>query len=316
METKTDGVAAILAFVSAAVLASLPIDQFPDRANYLAYADWRSPELIERYLSDSLLTLLLNEPLWLYGNWFLSTFLPPEAIVRTLIFFPSFVVYFLAFRANPRYAVVFLFLSIYPIFLTNHVHHLRFGLALSVFLVALHTAGSGRRLAFLMVAPFIHVGFFLFVGIYIFVRMVNRFRERRILLVGGIAGGALLMIAALGHLDGGVARQVERYQGEVDVGGGLFAVMGVILLILLSEGRAFVRRHALAIGFLALYLGAYWVFPYSRRFLDAGIWFVLIAGLSLSLYRRLGFISIYGGLTTEFILRNIGEPYLGYGLTE
>jgi len=316
MVSRTATVAGLLAFVCAGVLASLPIDQFPDRSNYLAYADWRSQALVERYLADSLLTLLFNEPLWLYGNLVLSTFLPPETIVRALIFFPAFVVYWLAFRANPRYAIVFIILSIYPIFLTNHIHHLRFGLALSVFLLALYAGGAGRRWALLMAAPFIHVGFFLFVGLYIFVRAVDRFRARGILIVGGVAGGTLLMVGALGYVDAGLARQLERYQGEAEVGGGLFLVMAIILLILVSDGREFVRRHALAIGFLSLYLASYWVFPYTRRFLDAGIWFVLMAGLSLSFYRKLGFVAVYGGLTVEFIIRNIGEPYLGYGLSE
>lgn len=301
----------IVATLAAGVFASLPVGGFKDRAEYIAYAQ-ESGRILAENFNDSWLYGLLNEPLWLVLNIVLSSIFDAENVLRIFIFFGAFVPFLYAVYRAPRYTVLIVFLSLSSYVLTNHIHHIRMSVGVSVFLIAMSTYRAWLRLLLLGLTPFVHVMFFPLLAIYAIAAAVQRYRERLFLVVGGVLIAVVVMLASLEHLTGG-ARQVEHYLSqEVQVGGGAFLVWGVILLAFVTSGKEYVRRNVFEISIIVFFLGLYFVFPYTRRFLDAGIWLIIVAGLSLPRLNRYIFVGVMSFLTLWDLSRRIQEP--GWGL--
>lgn len=130
----------VISIVYAAVLTSMPLDAFKDRANYLVYAT--SPlEILMRYISGGGASVAFNEPAWLLLNIGLGSFLEPENVVRALIFFPAFTTSFFVLRSNPRNCIFLLAFLLAPQIIKNNITHLRQGVAISVFLLGWFTVG-------------------------------------------------------------------------------------------------------------------------------------------------------------------------------
>ena len=299
-------------------LTSAPIDVFPDRQNYLDYAEWRSLEYFLTIGDQPSWVLLFSEPVWHIINISLGYLFPKEVVVRLIIFFPAFALYFIALkyfssRASFGLALIFIFFSLHPIYLSNHFHHLRFALALSAFVLAFNVKSYYFKYILLLSAPLIHVSFFVYLLLSLFGVISDKFRNKIFILSFLVILLSVMMVFFLGQAENIAITQLQRYsEREIDVGGGMFFVMLSIFILMASEGKWFAREHIVAFSFLGLYLASYWVFPYSRRFLDAGLWFVLVAGLSLSRIRRYAFISVFGAIVAEFLIRTIHMPYFGY----
>ncbi|NYS26559.1 hypothetical protein HUK65_16355 [Rhodobacteraceae bacterium 2376] len=301
----------VAAMACALLYASFPIDIFADRQNYLGYASFRSEPLLERFWSQGWIPFLFNEPLWLYLNIFLANFFEPETIVRLIIFFPAFVVYYFGISRTGAWFLVFILLTIHPIFSSNHLMHLRFALGLAVFCLGFFAAGPRSRWFFILLSPLLHSAFFVFVLMYALVEVSKKIKQFRFSIVFLFVGFALIFSMSF-ELLVGTARQAERYADlEVEVGGGLFITLMPLMLIFLYQGREFFQQHAFAIFTLGFYLGSYWIFPYPRRFLDAGILFILIAGLNLPLRFRYAFVAIMGFLLLFFLRDRWYLPYFG-----
>lgn len=301
----------LVAMACAVTYTALPLEIFPDRPNYLAYAADRSSILFQFYREQGTTALIFNEPLWLGLNMVLSQHLAPETIVRIIIFVPAFIVYFLGARKTGLWALAFVAISIHPVFSTNHLHHLRFALALSIFAIGVLSNRTDVRVACLIAPGFIHVSFMVFALMYVISAAPLVFRQSRMMMltVIFIAGAAFLIVLPM---IGEAARQVERYHDrEVSVGGGMFLAMGIIFAVFICQSRTFLRDHHFAVTALGFYLALYWIFPYSRRFLDAAILFVLIAGFCLPPRSRTVFLAVLGGLLLIFLNDRAAEPYLG-----
>lgn len=307
-----------VALVCATYFSSAPVDVFPDRPNYLDAAEWRSLAYLSSIWDGPIWLIPLSEPFWHLVNVSLGLVLSPEYVVRLLVFFPAFVLYFIAvkhFSSKGSYglSICFVLLALHPIYISNHFHHLRFALALSFFVLALQSNGIYKRALLLALSPLVHVSFFVFLALLAFGKVSERLRYRKSLLTLMVVVLSAVIVASLGAAENLAVTQLQRYsERELNVGGGMFVVMLFLFFLLASDGRRFATENTLALAFLGLYLSSYWVFPYSRRFLDAGMWFVLIAGLSLSKMRRFAFVAVFGAVVVEFLLRRIHMPYLGF----
>ena len=82
--------------------ASLPIDAFYDRINYLGYAE-ESIIIFFRYFEGGVLKAVFNEPLWLGFNIFFSSWLTPGDTLRVIIFFSSFISAYLVLKNNYKH---------------------------------------------------------------------------------------------------------------------------------------------------------------------------------------------------------------------
>lgn len=307
--------AVILAFGYGIFLASLPLEGFKDRVNYLVYAE-SSWNIFLRYWQNGILPTLTNEPLWLLLNSGLAKLFSPEGVLRVLIFVPAFVVAWLVLRYNPRQLGWLLIVLLLPQVVKNHIIHLRQGVAVAVFLVGWMTPRRSIRAASFAAAPFIHSSFFILLGLQALVRVMAYLRFgvglRSILFVlAGVTTG--LGLGWISSLFG--ARQAGQYDFSLaDVSGLGFAFWMLVFVIWCFQGRTFLRQNSFESGVILFYLGTYFLVEVTARIFESALLVVLFAGLRLTGWRRLAFLALllaYG--TLQWVMR-IGEPGLGFGV--
>jgi len=90
------------AIIYAAFLSGLQIDAFVDRDNYLVYAEYSS-DILARYVGEGALSVVFNEPIWLFINICLSFFFLPDVVLRVIIFFSAFFTCFYVLRFEAKY---------------------------------------------------------------------------------------------------------------------------------------------------------------------------------------------------------------------
>lgn len=306
--------ALLVAIAYGMVLASLPVDEFKDRANYLVYAQ-DSANILKGRIAAGWLPTLANEPLWLLLNGVLGAVFTPEGIVRLMILVPASAVAWCVLRTRPRdfgWLLLFLFL---PQVIKNHVIHLRQGVAVAVFLLAWSMRPSGLRALLFLCTPLIHASFFFVLGLMALGVLASRLRlaaDARILLfvLAGVSVGLLLSWVAdfLG------ARQSETYLfNAADVSGLGFIFWLAILLLFFLQGSDYLRRHGLAVGAVIFYLVTYFQIEVTARIFESTLVVVLLAGLSLDSWRRPVFlfgVSAYGLL---YWVARLEQHLFGFG---
>lgn len=306
--------AILFALAYASVLTGLPLMEFKDRANYLTYAS-SSLKILQHYAEGGWPVLLTNEPLWLLINVGLSQLLPPELVLRAIIFLPAFVVSYLTVRSSPRNAIWAILFLLVPQVLKNHITHLRQGLAVAVFLCGWFSRRRGWRLAFFSMVPFIHSGFFFVLGLMALVHITKRLRLaadlQMIVIAGatGIVGVGLPWLASyLGSYLG--ARQFQQYVFAPGAISGIgFLFWGGILALMLLQPRRYLKEHAFEIGTIMLYLALYPFVEISARVFENTTLLVLLAGLRLTEPNRRLFLTC----VLAYAVLTWGQRLLGPG---
>lgn len=305
----------ILAIIYGGILAGLPLEVFSDRANYLVHAE-NAQDILARYWETGPLVMLANEPVWLLINTALATWLPPENVLRLLIFVPASLVAWLVLRHDSRQFVWLLLILLFPVVNKNFIVHLRQGVAIAVFLAGWMAPRRPIRWALFAAAPFIHASFFIVLALMAvahatrFLRLAADIRTLLFVAMGIAAGSGIGFLAAqLG------ARQALQYEFSMtDVSGLGFLFWALVFLVWCFQGRDFLRRHAFEAGVIVFYLGTYFSIEVTARIFESALPVVLLAGLALTGWRRLVFLILllsYGGL--QWILR-VGQPGLGFGI--
>ena len=301
------------ALLYATLLARLPLEAFLDRANYLVYAAY-SDVIIARFLSLGALTVLANEPLWLFLNIALAQLFPAEAGLRILIFVPAFGVAYLLLRHDPRNGLWIALFLLMPQVMKNHVIHLRQGVGLSVFLLGYFAPHPWRGRALMLAAGFIHSSF-LFIALILGAIWALRAlplspRFQVAVMVAGFAllgTGAGVVAQALG------ARQALAYaEASMRVSGLGFVFWALIAALFLSSGRAFLQAQMPALAILAFDLGTYFVLPYAARVFESGLVVVFLSGLQLAGLRRGAFVM--GALAYVGLQYAIASPWSGWAV--
>lgn len=314
-KTKEHLVAFFCALIYAGVLASLPLEAFKDRANYLVYAEY-SWDILQRYWSQGFLTTIFNEPFWLLLNSAFSTFLMPDILLRLIIiFFPAFVVAYYVLLHRPKDFIWLLIFLFSPLVLKNHIVHLRQGVAIAIFLIGWFGKEKWKRVITLLIASLVHSSFFFVTILWFASRLMLRLRLgpdlRGIFFVGmGVGIGSVLGTVAtfLG------ARQAWQYQFSIaDVSGLGFIFWVCIFFIMILEGRAFARRHAFEIGAVVFYLGTYFFVEVTARIFESAIIPVLVSGLALSGWRRQLFLLMVSIFVFLQYITRWGQPLFGFG---
>lgn len=280
------------ASVYAIALVSLPLLDFKDRANYLAYAEYPAAILL-RYAERGPAALLSNEPLWLAINIVLASFLAPEDVVRVIIFVPAFVVAWITLRSNPKHIIWLVLVLLYPPVIKNHIIHLRQGVAVAFFLTGmLMVRHRWLRWALISLTPFIHSSFFFVIGIGALARSSRRLRlatDLSIVLFALATIAIVMLLEGIASLVG--ARQASEYdlrQGEV-VSGANFILWLAILFLMMLEGRDYLRLHRFEVAVIIFYLGTYFFLPITARVFESALIPVFLAGLALTRWRGIAF---------------------------
>lgn len=296
-------------------LAGLPLLEFKDRANYLRYAH-ASGSIADRYLADGWRAVLFNEPAWLAVNDLLSRVFVSEEVLWLIIFVPASTVAWLILSRGPQHFLYLIFLMIVPFVIKNHIIHLRQGLAIAVFFLALRVKSTPGRICLLALAPLIHSSFFVILLIYVLSRLIRRMSTRPALSIAFLMVASFIGTAAFSSVAmWSGARQagtIESQMGDI-TGLGLMLWL-VVLLIFFSEGAAFVRTNLFPIAVLLFYACSYFFTEQAGRILESGVLAVFFAALGLSRGRyRLFALALVGYTVISYITR-MGSPWWGWGL--
>ncbi len=295
------------------VLSQLPDQDFKDFNNYLVYAE--SSSLIAlSYAAGGFLGILANEPVWLLINSGLGLFMDPEMVVRAIIFFGASSVTWLILRHYPKHFFWLILFLLLPQVIKNYLIHLRQGAAITVFLWGWFAGNRSSRWLLMGLTPFIHASFF-FILVLLASTWILRFTrfgsDLKIITYGfvGIAFG--LGLSFLAELLG--ARQAGEYAFErTDVSGLGFLLWAIILSIMLSAGKSWLREHTFESGIVTFYLMTYWLIEVTARIFESGLIVVLFAGLTLRGWRRQVFLGILLGAGAIAWVLRIGQPALGF----
>jgi hypothetical protein len=123
--------------------------------------------LYESYSASGFLTLIFNEPIWIFINILLKELIPdPVTGVRVIVFVGSFLSCYVLIKSiseKNRSVLITVALSMLfmlsPSFIKNYITHLRQGLAIGIFMLGMSFQGL-TRIVLVAMAPFIHSSFF------------------------------------------------------------------------------------------------------------------------------------------------------------
>ncbi len=283
-------------FIYAFTLASLPVDKFIDRDNYLALVTSSSIAL-QAYSSSGLLTLLQNEPVWLSINLVLGLLFENDVALQILIFVSSFLFSFCVLRMGkpePKFILFAIAICVWPQVMKNYVIHIRQGLAISVFMLAMLSVARTPRLIGLAATPFFHSSFF-FVQINLILawfvkKSMKRSLNARAAVVIAMVAVCVTSIAAVWLVGLSGARQVEEQAGMFLERSGLgFIFWLTMFLIFVSNSQRFQVAHFFSIASILGYILLYFFFSPVARVFESAMPIVLISGYELKRGRFLFF---------------------------
>lgn len=280
-------VAFLGASIYAIVLVSLPLLDFKDRANYLEYAEY-PVAILQAYVERGPAALLSNEPLWLAINIVLANVLAPEDVVRVIIFVPAFVVAWLTLQSNPKHSIWLVLVLLYPAVIKNHIIHLRQGVAVALFLAGSVARREWLRYALIGATPFIHSSFFFVIGIGTLAQLSRRLRLATDLFVISFVLVTLAIVLSLQEITSlAGARQANQYdlRQSATVSGTGFIIWLAMLLLMMLEGKNYLRQHRFEVAVILFYLGTYFFSPITARVFESMLIPVLLAGLALTRWR-------------------------------
>jgi hypothetical protein len=91
-----------------------------------------------------------------------------------------------------------------------------------------------------------------------------------------------------------------------------FIYWSIILFFFVMQGKKYIKEFSFAISAIFLYLTMYFLTPIAGRVFESSIVFVFLAGLSLTGWRKLGFIAAFC-LFTLFMLASMAQqPMFGF----
>lgn len=306
----------MVALIYGGFLASLPLDVFKDRVNYLHYAAY-SWDVLNRFWSQSPLVALANEPIWLLINSGLAIFLPTDISLRIIIFVPAAIVAWIVLLQSPRNFIWLLLFLVHPLVIKNHIIHLRQGMAIAVFLLGWFSEYKPIRWLLMGCAPFIHSSFLFVLGLLGIAKIAIKLRlgpDLRTLLfvaVGIISGLGLSWLAAFIG-----ARQVFDYKFAMaaDASGLGFIFWAMVFVVMYLQGGAYMRLYAFELGTMLFYLTTYLFIEVAARIFESAILLVLLAGLKLTGWRSKVFRAMILSLAALLYASRFGQPWLGWGI--
>ncbi|MBH0077828.1 EpsG family protein [Pseudoalteromonas sp. SWYJ118] len=284
-----------LALSYAGFLTNLDIDGYVDRINYLSYAK-DSILILNRNISNGILTVFANEPLWLLINIFLSQFLSPENTLRVIIFFSSFATFFYVLKnTNSKYFFIILLFLLLPAVLKNNIVHIRQGLGVAFFILGWFSQGKKKRYLLYSCAALIHSSFIIVllgvIGTNFLLNLNISYGIRNLIFIA-----ACLILGFFGLYFAQVlgARQGSIYQNEDFGGSGLaFIYWSVILGLFLLQDESYIRKNVLPIFFIIMYVCTYFILPVAARIFESVILIVLLRALDFKAIYRYLFIACY-----------------------
>lgn len=283
--------AILLAFVAALFLVNLPLLGFVDRVNYLSYIR-NSASILSSYHSLSLLT---NEPLWLLINIVLHSFMSSGLVLRTLIFIPAFVTFYLV-TVNRNVNFIFLLaFFLYPDAIRLNIIWLRQGLAFSIFLLGWYSSNRFLKIFLYALTPFIHSSFFIILLILFLEEYFksNKIDPRILCAAIGLFFFAISFFIVSTASYFGFRQGAEYSTHLIMVSGKGFLFWSLLLGLVFFEGSKFVRSNLFQLLGLIFYLATYFTFQYSFRIWSSFLLLFFISCSNLTGFRKTMFFCMF-----------------------
>lgn len=298
------------------LLLAFPVDDtIIDRGNYLNYAAYSS-DVIERYSSIGILNVIFNEPIWLFLNISLSSFLSPENVVRVFICLSSWVGFYICLKNNPKHIFLMVLIFLFPQVMKNYVIHLRQGVAITFFIIAYYRDEGLLRRAIFMATPFIHLSFFFVILIYGLSLLLSRIKFSRDLSAVVVISAGIIIAFSLKFIATFVgSRQANEYEfTSTNVSGVAFLFWGVFFILYWLQGKDFCRKYSFQVLGILFYLSTYFFIEVTARIFESYILLVLIACCYLTQYRKLFFTAVLVIFIAFTYISRLGLPYIGWGV--
>lgn len=274
-------VAIIISILYATLLSKIPNYVFRDRENYVIYAEY-SFDILKDYKP---LSVLFNEPLFLYYNIYLSKFFSPDFIPKIGVFFIAFTLcYFIL-----KYSVGFLHavLGISLLLLVSYTFHLqlvilRQGVATAILLWLVHFFWGRKYFYPLCVfLPFFHSSFFIIVSLIFYNNLLSRYINNEKLKISIIGLTTLLSSFVILKIaeNLGVRQASEEHLLVGDSSGGGFVLFSFIFVFIYFRGLKNVYNNRfgnISILGLIVYLSFYFSIPISGRIIGTFLPFMYI----------------------------------------
>lgn len=296
-------------------LSTIPNSNFHDFNNYLEYAD-SSNLIFLKHLSGGFTSLIFNEPIWLIFNISLSNFLTNDQTIRFIIFFSAFAASFSLINRYPKALLLLLILLLTPNFIKNYLIHLRQGFAISIFLLGYFSENKKIKFIMMSAAPLIHSSFFIILTIMITSKLMNKFKisigmQFLFFLFLGIA--SVFSLSTIAGIFG--FRQANEYAFTgSDASGFAFITWSLILILLFSSGKKFLKTKNFEIGIIIYYISIYWFLEFSGRVFESGLILVLASGFFLPKIQKYIFFIVIFSLNFTHWLTRINSPLWGFGI--
>jgi len=269
------------ACIYAYFLSSLSNDIFRDRGNYIVYA--RNFDSIGR--GNSLISSLVNEPIFLFYNELLSYIFVQETVPKVGVFIIAFTLSYFIFKYSKN--ILLAIFGLLLLFFVSYTFHLqlvvlRQGIATALLIWIVYLFWGKRifyPLTFLL--SFFHVSFFIVFFVlfydYILSKYITNIKLRLFLItITTFLGSFFLLRIALGL---GV-RQAESSHLQINENsGGGFILFSFLLIFLFFRGfnNVYSDRYGrvATLGLIA-YLALYFTIPVSGRLIGTFLPFFYI----------------------------------------
>lgn len=298
-----------------ALLANLPMDNAIDRVNYLNYIrdSW---VLFLQNWSAGWLPFLMNEPLWLLLNAFLSMFLTPEEGVQAIIACSAGAVAWVVTRRQAHSPATIPLILLFPKLIFYYIVALRNGVALALFVCGWFSSRPVLRWLLLALVPFVHVSYFIVLALLALAWLTRQMRlaaNLRLLVFAlvslAFASGASILATMLR------VRQASEYIFAPSEFSGLGILFWTSILCLMwLEGREFLRQHVFETGSIVFYIVTVWLVEVAARAFESTSLVVLLAGMHLTGWRRVVFIALITAYLLVHVMLNRDKPLLGFGV--
>jgi hypothetical protein len=303
------------ALLYGAVLSQVPNENFFDFSNYLIYAETPWEQLSALWAVNPFFALA-NEPVWLLINAAFASVLPPEAVVRTIIFLSATTVAFRVLRYDARLLPWLLVLLFMPMVIKNFLIHIRQGTAIALFVGGWFATRPKVRWSLMALAPFVHTSF-----VFVFFMLGLALATRRLRLGPGLrlpvfAGVGVSIGVGLGWLASVLgARQADEYSfGMTDISGMGFLLWATVFSLMCFQGQRYLRKHVFESSVILFYLGTYFFIEVTARIFESGAVLVLLAVLSMSGWRRNAALLVVCAVALLQWGARLNQPLLGFGL--
>ncbi|WP_132353297.1 hypothetical protein [Photorhabdus khanii] len=289
----------------------LPLEAFLDRENYLIYAS-ESQVILDRYISQGILSFFTNEPIWLLTNISLSLTFTPETTLRIIILVPASVIFYVAIINNQKYILITLIFLFMPQILKNNIIHLRQGFAIALFILSWYSQSKIIKNILLISTPFIHSSFFIIITLVFIDSFSNKLRLSAGLRAIIVTLFGLLIGNSLGFISSELgARQANEYHfSSASISGLGFIFWFCIFWIYFLQGKDFTDKNSFSLTTLVFYLSTYFFVEFSGRFLENSLLIVLMSGLQLK-NNSFYYIMIF----SYFIVAYLRQIYFLFGIS-